>query len=314
MSADPTDPQVDRFDGVPDYAPLRAAIAAGDWAGFAAAMADWPAEEVTHALHLLSENDDDAPREFLVEHREHPLARVALAYRFITLAWRTRTHAPASEVGPAQWVAFRQHLAEAEQLLIEACAEDPTLGPAWTARVLTARGLGLPEAEARRRFQRSRAAGDDVWAHVHLHQYLEPKWYGSVEAARAHVDECLDGAADGSLAGVLVPLFHLERWYEKGGAHLGYAHLRESRVLDELDAAARRSVLHASRRTLTPATAAGHQIFLSVWWLAGEKAKAAAHRSRLGRRTTAHWELLAADDAGRRAAWRELERIGRGDA
>ena len=311
-SAQTTEPNVDCFDCVPDFAPLREAIDRDDWHAFASTLSTWSPTEVTHALYLMGEHDDEKYQTFARAHAEHPLAKVVIAYRHVTLGWRARTNSAASDVSEAQWLEFRRNIAQAEQHLIEACALDPMNAPAWTARVLTARALSLPESEARRRFARVQAAGGDFWAQMHLHQFLEPKWFGSVEAARAFVDESLADAPEGSLTHVLVPLFHLERWYQLPDADRGYAYLRTAEVQTELDSAAQRSVLHASSSELSPSTAAGHQIFLTLYWLSGEKKKAAAHRVALGSRTTDHnWHLLASNQQEMAAMWRELAQIGR---
>lgn len=304
-------PNVDCFDCIPDYEPLRTAVAQNDWSLFRSTLDDWAAEEVTHALYLMSQQDDEQIQSFAVDHADDPVAKVAVAYRHVTLGWRARSNAMPDQVSEQQWAVFRRELARAEQCLVEACAIDPSFAPAWTARVLTARALSLPVSEARRRHTRLQRAQGDFWGHMHFHQYLEPKWFGSLEQAREFVDTALVESHDGSLTGVLVPLFHLERWFEKGDDNQGAAYLRGPEVQDELDAAARRSVLHPARHVLTPSTAAGHQIFLSVYWLAGQKAKAAVHRSALGSRTTDHnWELLTAGSLTMAAIWNELTRIG----
>lgn len=306
---------VDCFDCAPEYEPLRAAIDADDWISFADTIRRWPAEESSRALFHLGEHDDVRYQEFSARHESDPLGKVTRAYREVTLGWRARTSAPGSEVSPQQWAVFRHHLAAAELFLVEACAIDPTIPSAWTARVLTARALRLAPSEARRRYAHVQRLGGDFWGAYHLHQFLEPKWFGSVELARELVDVSVADAPDGSLMHLLVPLFHIERWYELSDDRSAMAYLASSEVQKEVDEAARRSVLHESRHDLSSTVVFGHQVFASFYWQAGEKAKAALHRQRLGTRAAAEFaHFVGANEAERTATWRELAQITTEDA
>jgi hypothetical protein len=154
------------------------------------------------------------------------------------------------------------------------------------------------------------ALGGDFWAQMHLHQYLEPGWFGSVEAAKEFVDASVTGAAEGSLTGVLVPLFHLERCAAFDEPRFRAVYLASDEVQSELDAAAASSVWHPSRGALSPTAVYGHQLFVVLYWLSGQKQKAARHRRAMGHRTSSeHWDLIVADGTSAHAAWRELGQL-----
>jgi hypothetical protein len=288
---------------------------ADDRSGFAETIGRWPADESSRALFHLGEHDDERYQAFSARYEGEPLGKVMRAYREITLGWRARTTASASQVSPEQWMVFRRHLAAAELLLVEACAIDPTIPSAWTARVLTSRALSLAPSEARRRYSRVIALGGDFWGAYHLHQFLEAKWFGTVELAREHVDLSIADAPDGSLMYLLVPLFHIERWYEVADDRSAMAYLASAEVQKEVDEAARRSVLHESRHDLSSTVVFGHQVFASLYWQAGLKAKAARHRNKLGTRAAAEFaHLVGTNEAERTATWRELAHITTEDA
>lgn len=302
-------PTIDCFGCIPDYAELRDAIAADDWHGFQSELGTWPAVEITHALAAMAEHDDESYHSFTERHSEHALAKVGCAYRSLTLGRQVLSN-QASSVGARHSMQARALFARAEAWLVDACAIDPTLASAWAARLTTARSLILSPSEVERRYTRLHQAGSDFWGEAHYLASLDPKWSTSLEVSRSFIDRSLAENTEGSLTGLLVPMFYLERWRERSSIAFAADFLADSDVQAELDSAAARSVLHESRQDLTPATAAGHQIFLTAYWLADEKAKASVHRTALGSRTTTHyWDLLAIDGVDPVSVWRELSRL-----
>lgn len=170
---------------------------------------------------------DDAPE----------LARVALASWQTSHGWSIRTGARANKVSRDQFDQFHAWLRKAELLLIEATAVDPQDQLAWTARLLTARGLSLGGAEARRRYDRlARINPHHYGAQRQLVQQLCPKWTGTWEELHAFATACHREAEPGALSHAVVPHAHWEHALDfKGDERAAY--LRGSAVLDELTAA-----------------------------------------------------------------------------
>lgn len=297
----------DCFDCAPDYQPLRDAIDADDAQAFDETLRSWPAEDASRALFHLGEHDGPAYRTFCDTNADVLTVKIANAYAETSLAERITTSAPGGIVTQRRHADARRALARAETMLIDVCAADPALAPAWTARMLTARLLGLAASEARRRYDHVVGLGGDFWAQLHYHQYLEPRWFGSVDAARAFVDAEAGRADEGALGALLVALFHLERSGEFDGPAAARAYLRRPAVQAEIASSAARSVGHPSRTELTATTVYAHQVFVTLYWLAGEKEKAARHVAAMNGRTAyENWVTLAPDEPGQAAIWREL--------
>lgn len=300
-------PNGDCFDCAPDYQLLRDAIDANDGQAFDDTVRSWSAEDATRALFHLGEHDAPVFCLFREAHADVLSVQVANAYAELNVAERVSTSAAGGHLSQRQLTDTRRSIARAETMLIEVCAVDPAFVPAWTARVLTARQLGLGSSEARRRYDRVVSLGGDFWAQLHYHQYLEPRWFGSVDAAREFVDAAVASADDGSLSALLMALFHLERSGDVDSPAAARAYLRQPAVQAEIEASATRTVGHPSRAALTSTVVYAHQVFVTLYWLAGEKAKAARHVAAMGGRTAhENWAILASDEAGQAAIWREL--------
>jgi len=288
-------PSFDPFDTLRELAPLRTAAANGDWGATRAFFADLDsAEMVTFAADVLG---DTAGVETYLEQAAadapaDPLPRTLLAWRYIHLGWETRGRAAATHVTPEQFDQFHTLLRKAERILIEVCAEQPDSAPAWTARLLTARGLGLGLSEARRRYDRLSAHHPHHYpAQTQLLQQVCPKWGGSWEAAHGLAQECASAAPDGSHAGALVALAHLERWVDLDGAALK-AYLRDVSVRNDLRSAARISVLHHDYRPGWHWIDA-HSAFAMAFSLGGHFEDAAPHFAALGDRAAEFpWRYL----------------------
>jgi hypothetical protein len=244
-------PRIDPFDTLPELTPLRQAALSGGWPETEAFFAGLDsAEKQSFAAGVLT---DLAGVEGYLERAataapEGPLARTLLAQRYINIGWDIRSGARAQHVSGSQFDQFHAWLRRAEMLLIEVCAEHPSYAPAWTARLMTARGLQLGQAEARRRYDRLAAHDPHHYpAQAQLLQQLCPKWGGSWDAAHGFARECAAAAPDGSHAGALVAVAHLEHWLELDGLE-GTAYVRGLPVRDDLSFAAQVSVLHKEYR------------------------------------------------------------------
>lgn len=277
-------PVSDPFDALPELAPLRTAAWDDDWAATEAFFAEIDSvDDVSLAAGLLAGVDRS---EAYLERAAKalpadPLPRTLLAERYIRIGWRIRGSTPAEEVSGDQFAQFHDWLRKAERLLIEVCAEQPAYAPAWTARLLTARGLELGQSEARRRYDRlAEHHPHHFRAQSQLLQQLCPKWGGSWEAAHGFAQERSSAAPDGSYAGILVAEAHVEHCAALAGAQAA-EYLRNVSVRNELRQAAGTSVLHPDCRAGWQRID-GHSSFALAFALGGHLADAARHFVALG--------------------------------
>ncbi|MCX4764384.1 hypothetical protein OG562_26180 [Streptomyces sp. NBC_01275] len=281
-------PTFDPFDNTPELIPLRTAAQAGDWSAVRACFAGLDSvDKVSSASAVLA---DLAGVETFLEKAAadlpgDPLPRTLLAERYIRIGWDIRSGARAQHVSRDQFGQFHAWLRKAEQLLIEVCAEQPGYAPAWTARLLTARGLELGQAEARRRYDRLAAHHPHHYrAQTQLLQQLCPKWGGSWDAAHGFARECARDAPDGANAGALVALAHIEHWLDLESPERA-AYLRGLPVRDDLRFAAQVSVLNAGHRPDWN-TLGAHSAFAFAFSIGGHFAEAAPHFAFLGDRAS----------------------------
>ncbi|WP_460068610.1 hypothetical protein [Streptomyces sp. YKOK-I1] len=281
-------PTFDLFDNLPELIPLRTAARSEDWNAVQAYVSGLDSvDKVSSAVGVLAGIDGS---EFLLEraaadHPGDPLPRTALAERYVRIGWAIRSTARAQHVSADQFERFHGWLRKAEQILIEVCAEQPSYAPAWTARLTTARGLQLGQAEARRRYDRLSAHHPHHYrAQVQLLQQVCPKWSGSWEAAHGFARECATASPDGSNSGALVALAHIEHWLDLDGPE-ATAYLRGIPVRDDLRNAARISVLHPDHRPDWNSVGA-HNAFAFAFSLGGHFPDAAAHFAFLGDRAS----------------------------
>ncbi|WP_324789167.1 hypothetical protein [Streptomyces sp. H51] len=288
-------PVTDPFDALPELAALRTAAWDGDWAATRAFFAGLDSvEKVTFATGQLA--DLERTETYLEAAAKalpaDPLPRTLLAERYIRIGWRVRSGARAQHVSRDQFDEFHAWLRKAEQLLIEVCAEQPAYAPAWTARLLTARGLELGQSEARRRYERLAEHHPHLFrAQSQLLQQLCPKWGGSWEAAHGFAQECASKTPDGSYAGVLVAEAHIEHWLDLDGAK-AQEYLRDIAVRDDLRHAAQVSVLHPGHRPGWHHIG-GHSTFALAFSLGGHLHDAARHFAALGDTASeSFWQYL----------------------
>ena len=172
-------------------------------------------------------------------------------------------------------------LVETERLLVRQCAEDPGDPTAWYLRLVAAGRAGLPRGEARRRYDRLRAAaGQDhpLGQRVLVECFHPPpggSWTETLEVA-ATVSEY---APDGSEAHAVVPATYLASWLDRGPTR-DVASLRVPGVVDEIDAAAKR--FGATRCSSRYGWVAAHTAFAVTLGLAGRRASSTAHFRALG--------------------------------
>lgn len=293
-------PEFDPVAAFPQFAPLRVAVVDQDWPavdaffghltdatayGFAAQIvADTDGAEV-----FLERAAADAP--------DSVLGRLLLGKRLVQVGWGIRSDSRANRVSRVQFAAFHEHLRRAEQLLIDVTAREPHGAVGWTARLPTAMGLELGQAEARRRYDHAvRHHPHHLSAQAALLQQLCPKWGGSWEEMRAFARDCMLAAPEGALNGVLVAEGHLERWLDLGRGEKGAAYLREPQVQQEIMTAAARSVLHPDCRS-GPAWPIAHGAFALIHSLVGNYPAAAHHFRALGQFATRFPWSYAGDPA-----------------
>ena len=292
----------DTFESTPEYEPLRRAVVADDWELAEAHLATLAAPVVTYTLaDLARERDAD---EFLVRaaerHPRSPYANVAFAHRSVMRSWEVRSDRPADQVSSEQFARFRDGLLVAERLLIDVCAHDPAFAPAWSLRVVTARGLEVGKAEARRRYARTAALSPgDLPTQAQMLQYLSPKWFGSVEEAGDFAREC---ASAGGPSSALIGLHHIEEWLRADDRAQRAAYLADPATRSEIDAASSR--LLASGAGVDPVTVLAHSILSMVLWLAGARQSAFSHADAAGgRQARFPWNYLPNSAARFQAAY-----------
>jgi hypothetical protein len=269
-------PDLDAATAYPEVARLRAALDAQDWPAVAALFTDiswdgyslltWEAGERQSAYGFLSaQASEESP---------DPLAVALFANQLIRTGWRVRTDAAASEVSAHQFAVFQEHLRRAEQLLEQVTEQDPGHVVGWEMRVVTALGLQLSVAEARRRYDvLAGHAPHHLPAQQGLLQQFAPKWGGTVEQMHAFTRECVDAAPEGAPNGVLIAQAHLEHALSLDGPASDH-YLRHPQVWQELRDAAARSVWHTDYRRRYGWVEV-HNTFAMLFSLAGDPAAAA---------------------------------------
>ncbi|WP_406123146.1 hypothetical protein [Streptomyces sp. NBC_00989] len=306
-----SEPVDDPFTTLPDLTPLRDAARAGDWPAtqaFFTALTSTKspvenpvekpvencAEKTSFASAQLATLDgvETYLERAAAEHPADPLPRTLLAERYIRIGWAIRSRHRAQHVSRDQFDQFHDWLRRAERLLIDVCAEQPDHPAAWTARLLTARGLELGQTEARRRYDRLSAHHPHHFpAQSQLLQQVCPKWSGSWEATHAFAQECVAAAPAGAHAGAVVAEAHIEHWADLDGVEQR-TYMRSVSVRDELRAAARASVLHPDHAPGWSWIAAD-SAFAMAFSIGGHVEDAAAHFVSLEDRVTSYqWQYL----------------------
>lgn len=277
-------PSYDLVDHYPDLAPLRRALHAEDWPAVVAFFDQLPEhDDPTVATAMVAETKgvETFLRTAGGGPAESTLAGTLLGARLVWMAWEARGAARARYTSNRQFASFHEILREAERVLGDVTTEEPGNIAAWTARLRTARGLQLGQAEANRRYERAaKARSDPFYAQLTHVQQLCPKWGGSLDTLLSFARRCAETSPPGSLNAAAVADAHLEFAYESG-----IAHLRSPAVLDEIRDAVARSVGHPDYRPVHGWVQAECS-FSYVLWLAGDLSGAAARMAALGNRIT----------------------------
>lgn len=282
LSALCSPPKLDPIAALPEARVLRQAAKAGDWPALDAGFTQF-VDPNEHALAVriaglaahrcfLEWTWDDNPTS--------ALAGTLLAWRLVEDGWKIRSTQWARNVSARQWRGFHEHLNQAERILHEVTTQHPEYTSAQLERLHAARGLGLGQAEARRRH----ASLDQVSPHFYpaqsaMIQQLCPKWGGSYDAMHRFALKCAKASPPGSLNAAVIAEAHIEQWLmvnrDAGWPVVG-SHLRRPEVLRELREAAKHSVLHpAFRRTVGWVRA--HSSFAMAFSLANDHRAAAPH-------------------------------------
>lgn len=211
-------PTEDLAAAFPDLARLRGAVERRDWAAVETFFSELH-EPDDRAAAALVVGKSAASLDFLRGIASVPsapgLARVLFADGLIGRGWAIRTGHRAANVSREQFADFHDCLRRAERLLIDATADDPSDALAWYLRLMTARGLQLGRAEARRRYDRLAEHHPHFYAaQAQLLQQLCPKWSGSWELAHAFARECRTDAPPGGLGAAITAEAYLEHWLE----------------------------------------------------------------------------------------------------
>ncbi|WP_441248282.1 hypothetical protein [Kitasatospora sp. McL0602] len=311
-------PAYDLCRAVPGLGRLRAAAQTGDWVAIRAGFAELTEQnDVVAAARTVAE----VPRVAAMLNAaitaagytpEGVLPRVLLAYNHIRLGWIVRTGYRAEHVSASKFARFHEHLVQAERLLADALDLDQDSALAWYLSLMTARGLQLGQAEARRRYDRVVAVSPGhYYAQSQLLQQLCPKWSGSWEAVHAFAEECRRTAAPGGLGAVITVEAHLEHWMDTGRG-LRFVYWRRPGVRGSLIAAAEASVLHPAYQP-DASRIAVHSVFAAAFSVAGLRSRAFRHFEELGEFSDRQpWEsmyaLAAAERLHHRAAARRAAR------
>jgi hypothetical protein len=277
-------PTSDLVDHYPDLAPLRTALRARDWPAVVAFFDDLPDHnDPTVAVAMVAEmrGVEAYLRVAGGGPSDSTLAGTLLGARLVRMAWLARGAQRAVVTSAGQFRKFHEILHEAERVLAEVTAEEPGNIAAWTARLRTARGLEMGQAEANRRYERAaKARPHPLSAQLSYVQQLCPKWGGSLEALHAFARRCADEAPAGSLSSVAVAEAHLEHAYQ---GRMTY--LRQPSVRAEIQEAVARSVGHPDFRPVHGWVQA-ESSFAFVLRLAGDRRGARTRLARLGNRLT----------------------------
>ena len=287
----PAEPDFDAAAAYPEVAWIRDTAKARDWPS----LSIYFERNVDPAGHWFVARTvaEAADREFLESIATNETATTLpitlLAIRLISDGWEIRTGAWGSDVSAERAKGFQDHLNGAEQFLIEATAREPHNTSAWCARLDTARGLSLGQAEARRRYDRlTRHAPHHTPAQGKMIQQLCPKWGGSYDAMHGFARQCAQASPPGSLNASMVAEAHIEHWLledrdkeRDNGTDAPSPYLAQHPVQQETMEAARHSVLNPAFQ-LVPGWVNAHSAFAMVFSLAGNYTAAARHFRAMG--------------------------------
>ncbi|MFY1636266.1 hypothetical protein ACN27F_23840 [Solwaraspora sp. WMMB335] len=266
-----------------ELADLRAIMPAGDWVALRT-LADsqppaartelvWYASSLPGATVLAQRQVDADPTD--------GLAAALLGSCLIAAAWQVRTSARAQHVSREQFREFHRVLRGAERMLIDAVAYQPADPALWVCRLITARGLQLGQAEARRRYDRlAECDPHHLPGQLTYLQQICPKWGGSFDEMHSFAREAMLAAPDGAAQGSLVAQAYVEHLLDLAAKQRD-DYRKDPRVRAELGEAAARSVLHPAFDQQYGWINAVSR-FALVFSLLGDHAAAAPHFAAVG--------------------------------
>ncbi|WP_433295903.1 hypothetical protein ACQP2F_37040 [Actinoplanes sp. CA-030573] len=238
---------LDAADAYPEVAKVRAALAVRDWPAVRELVDAAGAAGRSMLLRYGADGDDleEFLRAVVAGDPEDTAAVAMLGMHLIGVGWAVRTGYRAEHVSRAQFAAFHGWLRKAEVVLLDGVARRPGDPALWVARLTSARGLELGQAESGRRYGKLAALDPHhLPGQVQFLQQLCPKWGGTWERLHEWTREAMLAAEPGSLQAYLVVDGHWERWLDLGDG--GTAYLRS--VRGQIEEAAERSVLHPDFR------------------------------------------------------------------
>jgi hypothetical protein len=203
----------------------------------------------------------------------------------IQWAWEARGSGQAGSVTDEGWRLFAERLRAAQEDFVRAGDLDPSDAVSWGFRIVCATGLGEDEIvrttlfeEARKRFPFLRIAHDRT-----LMGLLE-KWGGSHAASFDFARRTCRTAPPGSPVHAILPWAHVERWLyyfafddDSDGAQ---AYFPSKVVQDELRAV--HDLRFPAGVPRDPYQMQDRNTFAFCFWLAGDRARAAAEFRKLG--------------------------------
>jgi hypothetical protein len=301
----------------PELGMLRTALRGHDWAACRAVLdAASPGGRSALLNHASDERGVDEFLRYVLQTRpEDSAAAALLALNLVDIGWEVRGSGWAADVPADRFALFHDRLRQAEAVLIDAAARCPADPALWVARLVTARGLRLGQAETRRRYDRLAATDPHhLTGQWQFLQSLCPKWGGAWPALHAWAWEAMAAAPPGAVQGTLVADAHLEQWMAIAGSDLdaAAAYLASEPVRGALHRAAQHSVWHPQFRAEHGWVQAASS-FAMAFSLMGDRPAAAATFARLG--PLAHrwpWEYLGDDVAATIRGYRNQSLVAGG--
>ncbi|MEV6597926.1 hypothetical protein AB0M36_13760 [Actinoplanes sp. NPDC051346] len=292
----PGDVVLDPAAAHPELTTLRDALARRDWWGCRAVLDGATPGARSGLLHWAAEEEigDFAQAVWEADARDNTAAAL-LGLRLIHTGWEIRSAARAQYVSRDQFERFHDYLRRAEAVLIDATARQPRDPALWVARLLTARGLSVGQAETRRRYDRLAAADPHhLPGQLQYLQSLCPKWGGSWERLHSWARESMLAAPPGALQGRLVAEAHVEHMIGLEQTDPA-AYLTDATVREELYEAAHRSVWHPDFRR-EPGWVGAASTFAMVFAVGRDHAASAPLFAMLGDLAAEHpWRYLEDD-------------------
>jgi hypothetical protein len=216
-----------------------------------------------------------------------PLAFFARGVHGTAWAWAARGTFQAQYVGEDQWRVFHERLRESLQDLAMSLRLDPTDPGPRAAMIPIGSGLSMPLEE---RYRNWAAIAEIEPFHQRaghaMIQTLAKKWSGSDDEMLAFARGRSAAAPDGHAIHAIVADAHVEAALEEGDSYL-----KRPEILDEVRAAAARSVEHPAY-VVRQDSARDYNVFALIEELAGEPARTRWMLERSGELITYPWTMF----------------------